>query len=278
MKQPSTPVADTAFMVSWIRAQHPTLSKDHWGHLWATDVAREIGADYARVTGALNARAVCLRHRFFAETALAFSRQHPAMALVNIGAGFTSYPFLLDAAHYSIEMDLQSVIEFREARVREWMTTGALPHRTMNFCSIDLENATAEKMLRDLFLQRVGTRPTLVIMEGLLYYLTRPAVDRVFTILSEVLSPHSRIATVAWPHALQNTTVFQAVDTYFQTRLQRPPRAYTFLDADFFHTWKDLRCVETVDYLTVERRYAEEQLLTRRAYWMRRCMCWSGCE
>lgn len=262
----STPVADTAFMVSWMRARDPTLSKDHWGHLWATDVAKEIGSAYAQVTGQLNARAVCLRHRFFAETALQFERTHPDMALVNIGSGYTSYPMLLGPQHISIEVDLPAVIEFRQHEIAKFVSAGRMPARNIHYVALDLESGALEHTLHHTFHTIVASRPTLVIMEGLLYYLTRQTVDRLFAALATRLSPGDRIATIAWASSLQETAKFQAIDQYFQQRLGRTPHQYTFLDASYFQSRRGLRFVEEINSPTVESRYADAQLLEPGSY------------
>ena len=259
-------VADTAFMISWMRSSNPQLSQDHWGHLWTTDVAKEIGAAYAEVTGPLNVRACCLRHRFFSETALAFERVHKNMALVNIGAGFTSYPFLLGREHLSIEIDLPPIIEFRQQRIRELVSAGKIPERNIEFVSLDLESSTVKDELAALFRKLIVQRPTLVIMEGLLYYLTERAVNHLFATLSAELVPGDRIATVAWAGDLRQTTMFQNIDRYFQVRLGRPPQHYTFLGRPYFESRPGLRLVEELSYPVVESRYAEEQELTPRSY------------
>jgi O-methyltransferase involved in polyketide biosynthesis len=89
----------------------------------------------------------------------------------------------------------------------------------------------ADQKILAVLREHAASRPILVVMEGLLYYLSRQAIDR-----------------------------------YFQERLGRSPHDYIFLDEEYFRSRPGFQFVEEVDYPTVESRYASEQLLTPQSY------------
>lgn len=259
-------LTDTALMISWLRARYPDVSLDRWGSVWASDAARAIGEEYGRVTGDDNIYAICLRHRYFAEVALAFADAHDgAVRIFNVGSGLTAYPFLMPANHESIEIDLPEMITVRRALVQEHMRNGTLPERNIRYASVNLEDEIADHAIINL-VSSLSPRPTLWVLEGLLYYLTRPAVEKLLRTIAQVGQAGDQIALVAWGDCVRDSAMFEKIDNYFQERLQRAAQEYTFLERDYFESLDGFTLRHEMDYPEIETKYLCRTMLSPGSY------------
>lgn len=89
-------LSETAFLVNWARAFDPKLSKDPWAHLWVTEKSKQFGERFKKKVSPWEEWLVCLRNRYFADCLKGFEKKHKRFTFLNIAAGFTSYPYLID--------------------------------------------------------------------------------------------------------------------------------------------------------------------------------------
>jgi hypothetical protein len=81
-----------------------------------------------------------VRRRHYFELVRAFLVERPDALFLNIAAGFTSYPFLLDPGCGCVETDYAHITAYKERRVAELIAAGELPKRQVAFHALDLEN------------------------------------------------------------------------------------------------------------------------------------------
>ncbi len=253
-------VSGTAFVVNLSRARQVALSGDTWAHLWVTPETQALWDELAREVYAHDDVSLSLRNRFYLTRLRAFVAAHPDPTFVNLGAGFTSYPQLVDARCHAVEVDLPAIVGAKQARVDAWVADGTLPRRRLDFFAADL--------MRPDDLARLATAlrawcagPSFVLMEGLVYYLTRDVLAQVFAMLAAAQQPGSIVAFEYWPTDAARYAVYRRLGEYLARRFGRPDREYTLLDAAAVRAIAGYTVVATSDVAAEERAHATTRVL-----------------
>lgn len=250
-------ISDTAFLVNWSKAQNPELSKDPWAHLWVTEKSAHFAKEFTAKVSSGHPLVPALRNRFFVEAIQALEQKVGQFAFMNMGADFTSYPYLIGVKNPIYEIDLSHVISYKKEKLQEFEETGKIPRRPIDFISLDLNDSDAPTQIRDLIKQQKD-QPCFILMEGILYYLKKTAVDALFSLLNNELPPRSQVGFVIWPPEIQNVPTMRALARYFEIELGFPKQQYTWLSKEWVKNWGNLHCLEQTDYVSLEKKYGHE--------------------
>mgnify|MGYP006259727237 FL=1 len=109
-------VSDTAFITGYYRSLNEALSQDPWSKLWMTEKAKELGDAFVNEVSPHDPVNIQLRSRFFLEALRRYSKNHEHFGFINLGAGFTTYPyhdFMINQA-ISFEYDQESVVSLKK--------------------------------------------------------------------------------------------------------------------------------------------------------------------
>jgi O-methyltransferase involved in polyketide biosynthesis len=253
-------VSGTAFVVNLSRARQVALSGDVYAHLWVTADTQALWDELAREVYPHDDVSLSLRNRFYLTRLRAFVDAHAAPTFVNLGAGFTSYPQLVDARCRSIEVDLPGIVAHKRERVDAWVRDGALPERNLTFHAADLMQ-TADLDRLAVALDGWCDGPSFALMEGLVYYLSRTVLDRLFAMLARAQRPGSMVAFEYWPADADRYAVYRRLETYLARRFGRAARGYTLLDPADVRSIAGYDVVETSDVAAEERLHASTRVL-----------------
>jgi O-methyltransferase involved in polyketide biosynthesis len=102
-------ISDTAFLVNESRARKVDVSQDiyaeHWVRPGSRERVRDLWDDFAREVYPHDDLELAVRNRYFFAHLLKLVHTSENPVFVNLGAGFTSYPFLLNQNIACIEVD-----------------------------------------------------------------------------------------------------------------------------------------------------------------------------
>jgi methyltransferase (TIGR00027 family) len=159
----------------------------------------DLGWPYTRSSGVVRTRMI---DDFVREAIRAGARQ-----LVLLGAGFDSRAYRLREADgiAVFEADHPSTQRVKIKRLERRL--GRLPE-TVRFVAVDFEKENLERALATAGFD--ARKPAAVVWEGVVSYLSEPAVDGNFTVLALLLAPGSRlILTYVDKRALDGSQTFQ---------------------------------------------------------------------
>lgn len=207
--------------------------------------------------------ALAVRNRFFLAELSDFTARFPDAAFVNIGAGFTSYPFLLRAPLATVEIDLPHVVAFKRQRMERLVHDGILPARDVSFIGVDVMREEGPSSLAAA-LERFRERPLFVLMEGLSYYLTRPVLHALLAIISAAQRTSDIMALDFWRPSIARHPVYARLQDFFARRFGRAAASYCLIDTDFLAGLAAYAIVRVSDVSTEEERFAGTQRLADR--------------
>lgn len=201
-----------------------------------------------------------MRHRFFQKRLEAFAASGPAV-LVNLGAGFTSYPFLLESALATIEVDLPGVVETKSARMRELREAGVLESRCVTQVAADLNDASDRNRLVSLLHSELAGARSFVLMEGISYYLEPAVLESLFAAMARCQTPGSVLALDYWPAALDRHPVLIRLRSFFSKKFGFDSSRYNLFDLDRITAVPGYRLREASHAAEQERVFASTNIM-----------------
>lgn len=258
-------VSITAFIVNESRARLESLSGDVYAKLWVTEKVKRLWKELAQEVYPYDDVNVSLRNRFYLDKINEFGNEYDDIVFINMAAGFTSYPYLCDTPCRCIETDYSHIIDFKEKQVREWQRDGTLPERPVEFYPVDMENVDELKTFEKSFASWCADKPTIVIMEGLTYYLSVATLDILFTYYMKYLVAGSLVVFDLWGLDADSYHVIQRVKQYLSKVSGGPVKPFTYMDIEQIRSIKECTIVEHTDIAELERRYTESRVLQEKS-------------
>ncbi|UCG51345.1 MAG: class I SAM-dependent methyltransferase [Candidatus Latescibacterota bacterium] len=249
-------ISESAFLVNESRARNVELSRDRYAHLWVTDSTRRLWRDFSREVYALDAVELALRNRFFLEHLEKQIRRTPDTVFVNLGAGFTSYPFLVATPCRCIEIDYEHVCLFKGKRIIEWQKEGVLPKRKVEFIPADFRDRSDQKRVRHKLAGALSGKPSMATLEGITYYLERATLCRLFEILSDVQTPGSTIALDFWTPDVVTNPVHIRFTEFFAKKFGHARSDYNLFDVDFLRSVDGYEVISVLGIQELEKMYS----------------------
>ena len=228
-------ISVTAFLVAESRRRLPDVSKDPFADSWIPpDREPEVQGrwrDYAEKVYPHDDLVVSLRNRWFLER-LRERITKPNQVFVNLGAGLSSYPYVLDTACQCIEVDMPEIVAYKRERMRKLYDAGKLPRRSVEYVGLDFTSPSDLRQLRRLLCESLAGKESFVAMEGLIYYLDEPSMLRLFTMLADCMEPGSFVGLSFWEPSLRDNSVFNRQTDYFQNELRFDADRYRLLTGE----------------------------------------------
>lgn len=246
-KKSKMEIYDTAFWTAASRASLENISKDIYAKYWLNEDSKRRHEQYIKQVDSFENLLLSLRNRFFLEQMKEFFDENPNASLINIGAGLTSYPFLLDEKRKYYEVDCEEIVEIKKKKIKEF------PKRKITFISADLNDINEIEKLFS-FLEE---GKSFVLLEGLIYYLKKQNVDKLLELIDKIQSSGSRLGIVSWPPALKQRPVFKRFKQFVSKTLDEDNK-YIFHESKEFVNLKNYSLVKQTDYYQLSKEYGQE--------------------
>ena len=254
-------IAQTASLVNESRRRREDISHDRFAKLWIQSSAATQWAEMAREVYPFDDIELSLRNRFFLERLSYFGRSRRVRRFVNVGAGFTAYPFLLTKPCPCAEIDLPHVIDYKRAQVRKWIKRGRLPARRVKFIPADVTSQSDIESLTLSLRPWLRSQRSYVLVEGLSYYLTPFSRNRLFKTLAELQVKGSVLALDFWTDSMLEHPVTRRWRRYLARKGWHREEAYHGLSIARLASLKGYEMVEMTDVQTLEGVYTDEDKL-----------------
>ncbi|MFH1842570.1 MAG: class I SAM-dependent methyltransferase [bacterium] len=254
-------ISASAFLVNESRARNVALSGDKYAKLWVNEETRRLWEDFSREVYPHDAVELGCRNRFFLERMRAQLGDNGLGALVNIAAGFTSYPFLIDSPVPCFEVDLAPVVAIKCQAISRWQREGVLPVRNIEFICADLSDATDQTAMQQRLADRLDGLTSFFLMEGLTYYLEPEMFSRLLTRCAELQPPGSILAFDFWTPDVLDHPVFQRFREFCASRFGHDREQYNLLALDDMAAVDGYELVELTDIQQLEVEFAGTRVL-----------------
>lgn len=254
-------LSETAFLTNESRARMVELSQDTYAYLWVTPKTKKIWEDFSKAVYPYDDLELSIRNRYFLERLKKFVSSHEKPLFVNVGAGFTSYPFLIDATFQTIEIDLRHVIEFKASKIQQWQKEGVLPKKEVELFPYDLRNMQELDRLGKQLPSWIRGKPSFILLEGISYYLEMPFLLRLLEMFKNNQQQGSQIGLEYWKPEIKNHPVFLRLQEYFKVNFGYENREYNLFGLEFIKTIPGYRIAEITDTAEQEKIYSRTSII-----------------
>lgn len=231
----SIPVHDTAFIIAYYRAQHEGISKDPYAKLWLRPSLRTFASDFAAQVSEFDELLHCLRNRYFLESLTELTSEGNWLFL-NIGAGFSMYPYLLPETVTTIEVDLPEIISYKETAVKKFTSEGSLPKRNVSHRAVDITDPHQLEIFKKNTISGYSNLRTVILIEGVFFFLNKTDISNLFSFAENFQKPGDIIMSVSFEDSIQSEAVFARLKTYFTTHLQAAVNPFTTFPHSYYES------------------------------------------
>ena len=264
---------DTAFAIACYRANHEHESRDPFAHLWVkpgvqkwVDVFKEKVSEYDEILH-------CMRNRFFHDTLKEIEEKESDLLCLNLGAGFSMYPYSMAESTVTIEADFNDVIEYKQLATDEFVNDGSLPNRNVMRKAADITNRADQVKIQSL-LKKYPNHRKVVMIEGVFFFLNWTQIHDVIEFCAEILSKDDVLLTVSFDTKTASTAVFNRLISYFENELHSEGNNTT-VPHEFYSNLPEFTLKGTNSSLEMARQFnlvpydlQEESVLNEYCYYL----------
>lgn len=221
-------VSETAYLVCELRNRCIEISQDKYAASWIPDdmkdAVSQLTDNYMAQASPNEDIGVSLRCRYF-KNQLQREVSKGLQQFVNIPAGFTSYSLELPAHVNAFEFDLPEVIEIKRKSLEQEAFSDVT--KVPALFDVDLlQEGSLEQALK-----KTRATKSVVFLEGISYYLTRDAFDRMMALIADYYPEGSVLVMDYWDSDYLRSSVFLNQSAFFGSKLDINER-YLLLDKE----------------------------------------------
>ncbi|BAY12160.1 class I SAM-dependent methyltransferase [Calothrix sp. NIES-2098] len=255
-------VHDSALIVNAFRARKSHISADKFAALWISQESDIWANKYAEQVGSTEILVHALRHRFFLECLNKFFDKSPDGVFINIGAGFTNYPYLISSEISCCEIDTEVNIKFKQQKLAEFEIKGYLPHRQIRFITVNDLNDLAEISNLELILREwISDRSSFILFEGVFFYLQIEAIGHFYSMLASLQQRGDIVASTSFRPEECNKLMFQRLVDYCRTDYKMRNFTPTTIPTSFYSQQQDYSLVTHKNYYNLCQEFASTEQL-----------------
>ncbi|MEM8673207.1 MAG: class I SAM-dependent methyltransferase [Cyanobacteria bacterium P01_G01_bin.67] len=272
-------IHDSALIVNAFRARKADISGDRFADLWLSQDTQVWASQYTQQVGLTEVLVHALRHRFFLESVRAFLKKTPDGVFINIGAGFTNYPYLIPQEVSCCEIDTPVNLIFKKETLARLVRQGYLPERTIEFIPVnDLNKIPTLETLMKTLKKWLNGQPSFVLCEGLFFYLKIEAISFLYQQLSSVQQKGDIVASNSFRPEETKKIMFQKLIKYCRTEYKKKNFIPTNLPTKFYEQQPLYSLLSHENYYRLSEKFAPgeklenpESVLEEDVYLLERC-------
>ncbi|MEE4000924.1 class I SAM-dependent methyltransferase [Tenacibaculum sp. FZY0031] len=252
-------IHETAFVTSTFRSLNEDLSKDVYAKLWNNSRTDILVKKYLDQVCLEEVSAHCLRNRFFLEE---IERCKPEV-LINFGSGFSMYPFLLDESIINIEIDKKEIVDYKKGKINEFERQEKLPKRTIHFIGVDFSEDYVEDLLKRIKTIKKN-KTSFVLIEGVLFFLSRKDTDKLFDFFSVLQGKGDYIGSASFQKELKKSEGFKKLLDFCNEEMVKTEASdWQTIEAAFYSESKSYELINHQDYFSLSQKYNNEVKLEK---------------
>lgn len=226
-------VHDTAFMIAYYRAQQSLISLDPYAKLWFRPGLDQWADQFASNVTEHDELLHCLRNRFFYTELEKLWPKEEKILFINMGAGFSMYPYKLSSKIQTIELDFEEIALFKGHKTKGFTREGLLPKRSVEHWNADITDPKSQaNLLQKLEMYRNYKK--IILIEGVFFFLTVTEIKSVISFCSDLLQPKDILMCVSFDTTQKETAVFKRLTRYFADVLKSTNNPFSTLPHTYY--------------------------------------------
>ncbi len=254
-KKENIKIHETAFITSTFRAFDENLSQDNFARLWQNSKTEKWIKEYLDQVSSEETYTHCLRNRYFLDRIKDLVQNQEIEVLINFGSGFSMYPFLLSKKLINIEIDKPEIVDYKKDRVKKWQKENILPKRNIYFIGVDFSKKYQDKLLSKIQFIK-GNKPTFILIEGVLFFLTREETNDLFDFFNTIQKKGDYLGSASFQQTIKETKAFQNLLTFFNQKVSKAnENDYQTIEDKYYESKNNYKLIDRQDYFSLSKKY-----------------------
>ncbi|RAJ15976.1 leucine carboxyl methyltransferase [Arenibacter echinorum] len=248
-------IHETAFVTSAFRAADVKLSGDYFAYLWNNPKTEKWVEEYLTKVSSEETFTHCLRNRYFLDKIKENVIKNGTEVLINFGAGFSMYPFLLDPKIIHIEIDKPEIVGHKKFKIEQWQNEDLLPKRNLHFIGVDFSKEYKEGLLATIKSLK-GKKKCFILIEGVLFFLDREETDSLFQLFNLLQDTGDIIGSASFQDNLKQTLAFKRLIDFFGEKISKTKASdYQTIQDTYYREISGYILVDHQDYFSLSKDY-----------------------
>ena len=248
-------IHETAFVTSTFRSFNEKLSQDHFAKLWHNTKTEQWIEAYLKQVSSEETYTHCIRNRYFLEEIKKLVAINKIEVLINFGCGFSMYPFLLDKKLINIEIDKPEIINYKKRKIENWHKNNILPKRDIHFIGVDFSKNYKQELLSQIFSIK-NNKPCFILIEGVLFFLTRKETDSLFDFFSTIQNQGDFVGSASFQETIKKTLVFKKLLIFFNQKVSKTnANDYQTIPNEYYQSKTAYKLMDHQDYFSLSEKY-----------------------
>lgn len=226
-------VHDTAFIVAYYRSLYEDISKDPYAKLWVRPGSIEWALDFAQKVCPHDRLLHSMRNRYFHDRLQEIANSNDKTVFINMGAGFSMYPYVLPESVVTLELDFPEVVDYKSHHVTQFIEQGKLPNRDVTHINVDLTNKENQEEVSQL-LKKYSDYRSVILIEGVFFFLSEPEIQDVLDFCRRIQKQGDVLLCVSYEETIEGTPVFERLKRYFSEVLDSHNNPFTVLPRSLY--------------------------------------------
>ena len=254
-KEENIKIHETAFVTSTFRAFDENLSKDNFAKLWQNSTTENWIKEYLNQVSSEETFTHCLRNRYFLDTIKDLIQNQQIEAVINFGSGFSMYPFLVEEKIVHIEIDKPEIINYKKTKIKEWQEKNVLPERNIHFIGVDFSKNYKQGLFSKI--QSIkGNKSTFILIEGVLFFLTREETNDLFNFFDTIQTSDDYIGSASFQETIKDTKAFQNLLDFFNKKVSKTTESdYQTIENQYYKSKENYKLIDHQDYFSLSKKY-----------------------
>ncbi|EKE16556.1 MAG: adenosine-deaminase [uncultured bacterium] len=241
-------ISETAYLTATCRSKKTAISRDVYARFFIDKEAEVLRKKYLKKVSPKEDLLQALRNNFFLKKLKLFFKGHPEGIFVNIGAGFSTYPFLLSDKFKYIEVDTPGLIDEKKKKTKELTDNNLLPARNIKFYSADLNVDNDLNELKKYLSKELKNKKSFILIEGLIYYLREDKAIRLLEIVKQIQSKNSVLGILALSEKFIKNPIYKRFKNFVEKNTDDNRFEFTFFKPKVFELLRGYACLIKTDY------------------------------
>ena len=251
-------IHETAFIVSTYRSYHEDVSRDPYARLWNNSKTEALIPSIVETISPYEAILHSIRNRFFYEELKDFFTKNKGGTLINFGAGFSMYQFLLDKNVTTIEIDKRDILDFKKNKIEKWVNTGKLPQRRIEYLPVDFNTSSEDQIIKKIK-PLINERPVFILLEGVLFFLSLAITNKLFRVFGHLQKTGDVLGSVSYTPDIESTDVYKRLLNYFDSHNDKNDSFnHQTLTHKFYENIDGYELITFKDEFTLLQKYAPQ--------------------
>ena len=254
-KEENIKIHETAFVTSTFRAFDENLSKDNFAKLWQNSTTENWIKEYLNQVSSEETFTHCLRNRYFLDTIKDLIQNQQIEAVINFGSGFSMYPFLVEEKIVHIEIDKPEIINYKKTQIKEWQQKNIVPERNIHFIGVDFSKNYKQGLFSKI--QSIkGNKSTFILIEGVLFFLTREETNDLFNFFDTIQTSDDYIGSASFQETIKDTKAFQNLLDFFNKKVSKTTESdYQTIENQYYKSKENYKLIDHQDYFSLSKKY-----------------------